>query len=293
MRTSRHGALAILNVIGLMVLTARGDEQPVELKDLPVMVRQSAEKAVAGAKWSEAVREAEKDGTTYRLKGTDTKGCKVEVTLSAEGKVEAVETVSSLRDLKELPVEVRKAAESAAPGANWAEVVIRTEEEATIYRLKGTDAKGLTVEATLRAEVHIEVVETALDLKELPRPLADALRSLAGAKWTKATMKTGEAETTYEATGTNAKGQELTVTVTDGDRSTVRTELEVFDVPSVVIDAIKAGRPKFRPSSVALVDAQGSVAYVFDGKEDGEEITLSVSLDGKTITVVHDNDDED
>jgi hypothetical protein len=42
-----------------------------------------------------------------------------------------------------------------------------------------------------------------------------------------------------------------------------------------------------------LVDAQGSVAYVFDGKEDGEEITLSVSLDGKTITVVHDNDDED
>ena len=292
MRSSRRGVLAALNLVGLMALTARGDEQAMELKDLPATVRQSADKAVAGANWNEAARDTGEDATIYRLRGTEAKGCKVEVTLSAEGKVEAVETTSSLRDLKELPVEVRKAAESAAPGAKWTEVAVRTEEAATTYRLKGTDAKGLGVEATLKAEVHIELVETALELKELPKPLADALRPLAGAKWTRAVMKAGEEETTYEAVGADSKGHELTVTVEEGGRTTIRTELEVFDVPSVVIDALKARRPMFRPDSVALVDAQGSVAYEFEGKEDGKGITLSVTFDGKTITVVNDDDDE-
>ncbi len=293
MRLSRHGTLAVLNVIGLLTITSRGDEQPLEWKDLPAVVRQAAEKAVTGAKWTEAIREAEGDGTTYRVKGTDAKGGKVEVTLSAEGKVKAVETVSGLGDWTGLPGEVRKAAESAAPGAKWTVVIVRAEEQQTSYRLKGTDAKGRGVEATLVAEVRVEAVETALDLKDLPGPLAAALRPLAGAKWSKVTEKAGGEETVYEAVGTDAKGREVSVSVTGGGRSTVRTSLEIFDVPSVVIDALKAKRPMFRPDSVALVDEQGGVAYVFDGKEGGDEgITLSVSLDGKTIKVVSEDDEE-
>jgi hypothetical protein len=292
MRLSRHGSLAILNVLGLLAITSRGDEQPVELKDLPAVVRQAADKAVGGAKWTEAIREAEEGGATYRLKGSDAKGGKVEVTLSAEGKVKAVETLSGPGDLAGLPGEVRKAADAAAPGAKWAEVVVRAEEQQTNYRLKGSDAKGRGVEVTLVAEVRVEAVETALDLKDLPGPLASALRPLAGAKWSKATEKAGGEETVYEAVGTDAKGHELTVTVTGGGRSTVRTALEIFDVPSVVIDALKSKRPMFRPDSVALVDEQGSVAYVFEGKEGGDEITLSVSPDGQTIKVVSEDDDE-
>ena len=292
MRLSRHGSLAVLSVVGLVALTARGDEQPIEWKDLPVAVRQAAEKAVGGAKWTGVIKATEDDGTTYRLKGIDAKGGKVEVTLSAEGTVKAVETATSLGDWTGLPGEVRQAAESAAPGAKWTVVVVRSEEQQTSYRFKGTDAKGRGVEATLVAEVRVEAVETALDLKDLPGPLATALRPLAGAKWSKATEKAGGEETVYEAIGTDAKGREVTVSVTGGGRSTVRTALEIYDVPSVVTDALKAKRPMFRPDSVALVDEQGSVAYVFEGKEGGDEITLSVSPDGQTIKVVSEDDDE-
>jgi hypothetical protein len=284
--------LAVLSVVGLVALTARGDEQPIEWKDLPVAVRQAAEKAVGGAKWTGAIKATEDDGTTYRLKGIDAKGGKVEVTLSAEGTVKAVETATSLGDWTGLPGEVRKAAESAAPGAKWTVVVVRAEEQQTSYRFKGTDAKGRGVEATLVAEVRVEAVETALDLKDLPGPLATALRPLARAKWSKATEKAGGEETVYEAIGTDAKGREVTVSVTGGGWSTVRTALEIYDVPSVVTDALKAKRPMFRPDSVALVDEQGSVAYVFEGKEGGDEITLSVSPDGQTIKVVSEDDDE-
>ena len=293
MRVSRYGSWAVLNVVGLMALTARGDEKPVELKDLPVAVRQAAEKAVAGARWTEAISETEDDGTTYRVKGHDAKGCKVEVTLSAEGKVKAVETVASLKDLNDLSVEVRKAAEQSAPGAKWAEVVVRTEDDEITYRLKGTDAKGRQVEATFAVEVHVQLVETALDLKDLPQPLADVIQSLAGATWTKAAEKTDDGETTLEAIGTDSKGHEVMVSVTSDGRSKVRTELELNEVPSVVSDALKAKLPMFRPKSVASVADQGNLVYVFNGEEkEDKEIEVSVSADGKTIAIGDDEDDD-
>jgi hypothetical protein len=293
MRLCCCGSLAVLNVIGLLALTARGDEQPVELKDLPAAIRPAAEKAVAGAKWSGAIKATEDDGTTYRLKGGDAKGGKVEVTLSAEGTVKAVETATSLDDLKDLPVEIRKAAEQSAPGAKWAELVVRMEGEEITYRLRGTDAKGRTLEARFAVEVNVQLVETALDLNDLPKPLADVLRSLPGAKWNKAAEKTDEGETTLEAIGTDSKGHEVTVSVTSDGRSKVRTELELDEVPSVVSGALKAKRPMFRPSSVASVSDQGNLVYVFNGKEnEDEEIEVSVSSDGKTITIGDDDDDD-
>jgi hypothetical protein len=294
MRISRCGSWAVLGVIGLMAATARGDDRPIEWKDLPAAVRQAAEKAAAGVKWTEAVEQSEDDATTYRLKGTDAKGGKVEVTLSADGKVGAVEIASRLDDLRDLPVEIRKAAEqSAPPGVRWAELVVRADDEEIHYRLKGTDAKGRGVEATFAVEVHVQLVETTLDLKDLPKPLADAIKPLAGAKWTRAAEKAGEDETTLEAIGTDAKGHELTVTVTGDGRATVRTELELSEVPSVVSEAIKAKLPMFRPHSVASVADQGAVTYVFHGEEkEDKEVEVSISSDGKTITIGGDDDDD-
>jgi hypothetical protein len=293
MRLSCCGSLAVLNVVGLLALTVRGDEQPVELKDLPAAIRQAAEKTVAGAKWTEAIKETEGDNTNYRLKGIDAKGCKVEVKVSGEGRVEAVETTSSLNGLVELPIEIRKAAEQSVPaGAKWTELVVRTENDEITYRLKGADAKGRKVEATFAVEVRVQLVEIALDLNDLPKSLADVLRSLPGAKWNKATEKTDEGETTLEAIGTDAKNHEVTVSVTSDGRSKVRTALELNEVPSVVSDALKAKLPMFRPNSVASVADQGNLAYVFNGKEDEDkEIEVSVSADGKTITIGDDDDD--
>ena len=292
MRRRHYRSLAVSIVAVLMTPAARGDEQPIELKDLPTAVRQAADKAVAGAKWTDAIRATEDDGATFRVKGTDRKGGKLEVTPSAEGQVKAVETVSRLDDLKDLPVEVRKAAEQSGLGARWAELVVRAEGEEITYRLKGSDAKGRPVEATFAVEVHVRLVETTLDLKDLPKPLADVLRSLPGAKWNKAAEKTDEGETTLEAIGTDAKGHEVTVSVTGDGRSKVRTALELHEVPAVVSDALKAKLPMFRPNSVASVVDQGNFTYVFNGEEqEDKEIEVSVSADGKTITIGDDDDE--
>ena len=294
MRIRRRGSWTVLGVIGLMAVTARGDEKPVELKDLPAAVRQAAEKAAAGVKWTEAVEQSEDDKTTYRVKGAGAKGGKVEVTLSADGRVEAVETASRLDDLRDLPVEIRKAAEqSAPPGVKWAELVVRTADEEITYRLKGADAKGHGVEATFAVEVHVQLVETTLDPKDLPKPLADAIKPLAGVKWTRAAEKTGEDETTLEAVGTDAKGHDVTVTVTSDGRAKVRTALELGEVPSAVSEALKAKLPMYRPHSVASVAEQGAVTYVFQGEDKGDEgMEVSISADGKTITIGDDDDDD-
>jgi hypothetical protein len=293
MRTNRCGSWAVLGVIGLMIVTARGDERPIGLKDLPAEVRQAVEKAAAGVNWTGALKVTEDDNVKFRVTGTDARARNVEVTLSAEGKVDAVETRARLDDLKDLPAEVRKAAEqSAPPGVKWAELAVRTEDDEIHYRLKGTDAKGRKVEAAFAVGVHIEFVETTLDLTDLPKPLADAVKPLTGAKWTKAVEKTGEDETTLEAVGTDAKGHELTVTVTGDGRSTVRTALELGEVPAVVSDALKAKLPMYRPHSVASVAEQGVLIYVFQGEEKEDEgMKVSVSADGQTITIGNDDDD--
>lgn len=290
----RCGFLAILSVVGLMAFTARGDEQVVELKDLPVVVRQAADKAVSDAKWTEASSEENDDEkTTYRLKGVNAKGCKVQVRLSAEGKVEAVEILLGLDELKELPVAVRKAADKASPGAKWAEATIQVEEDESTYRLKGTDTKGLQVEMTLNAGVRVEAVETVLSVNDLPKPLADVLKPLTEVKWREATATASDGETRYHAHGTDSKDHELRVSLSIDGRLTVRTVLHLDEVPAIVSDALKAKRPLFLAASVESVARQGVVTYVFEGDEqDDEEMKISVSSDGKMVAVAKDEDED-
>ena len=111
-------------------------------------------------------------------------------------------------------------------------------------------------------------------------------------QWARAAEKLGADETIYEATGTDAKGHELTAQLGDDGRTTLRTELELEEVPPAVSDALKSARPAFMPESVALVDEDGTVTYRFGGKErEDEEIEVSVTPDGKTIKVVSDEDE--
>lgn len=291
MRPSRCGSMAVLGVVGLLVAGARGDERPVDWKDVPAGVRKAADRAFAGARWTEAVLDDEDDPGRYRLRGTDARGVRTEVVVAGKEAPEVVETVSDLRAPDELPAGVRKAAATASAGIRWAEVVVRYEDDQTVYVLKGTDAKGRSVEATLVAEVRVDLVETTIDLADLPKPLADRLRAVPGARWTRAAEKLGADETTYEANGTDAKGHDLTVQLGDDGRTTLRTELELEEVPPAVTEALKVAQPGFQPESVALVDEDGKVTYRFGGKERDEEIEVSVTPDGKTVKVVGDEDE--
>jgi hypothetical protein len=228
MRLSQYGLVAAIGVAGLVNLTARADEERVELKDLPAVVRQAADKTVPEARWTEATKETKDGKTTYELNGADAKGRETHVTLTSDGQVEVVETVLSVTDLPKLVVDV---------------------------------------------------------LKTLPR-----------VKWTEATEKVEDGMTTYEVSGTDLKDHESNASVTADGQSTIRTELDLTEVPGVVSDALKAKLPKFQPDSVMSVIENGRLnAYAFEGDETGgaEMMEVSVSADGKTVKIDDDDDDDD
>ena len=293
MQSNRCGLGVLLLAAGFPALDARGDERPITWNDVPAAVRQAVAGAVAGAKWTEIVVEDEEEGATYRLKGTDPKGHRVEATVSDEGQVETVETALGPEDPMGLPAEIRKAADDAAPGAKWAEVVVQREDEGTTYRWKGTDPKGRPVRATIAVEVSVESVETTLDLKELPKSLAELMASKAGVKWQQAVVRAEESETVHEAVGTDPDGHELTATVADDGRATIRTELEMDEVPPAVAAALKAKHPDFRPDSVASIAEGKAVTYLLEGEDGDEEMRVSVSADGKTVELEDEADDEE
>ncbi len=220
-----HGVLmAAMGVTGLVNLAARADEEQVELKDVPTVVRESADKAIPGAKWAEATKETDGGETTYTLNGADIKGREVNVSLNKDGQVELVETVLSVTDL--------------------------------------------------------------------PKIVVDVLKTLPQVKWTDATEKVEDGITTYEVSGSDLRDRESDAKVSvDGGESTLRTELELNEVPAVVSDALKVSFPEFHPESIMSVTENGKlVGYAFlKGEADDEEMEVFVSVDGKIVKV----DDDD
>jgi hypothetical protein len=285
-------AFVALNFVALSTCASWGDELPIDLKDLPSGVRQAADKAVASAKWADAFVEDEEEEAVYRIKGADAKGRPVVVEIDSEMKVALLETTFNADQLGDLPSQILKAADAGGAGARWSGGVVREEEERTEYRFKGADAQGRTLEAVIAVEIHAEV-ETTLDLKELPTPLADALRPIAGATWAKAALKRSDGETTYKADGADDKGRELTVTVDGEGRAEIRTELTAGDVPAVVLEALKAKLPSYHTTSSASVARPDGVSYVFECEDqEGDEKTATVSADGKSVKIEGEDDDE-
>lgn len=292
-RSFRRSSLVVALFFGCSGFAARAQDRIVDLKDVPENVRQAAEKAVA-AKWTAAVSRAEADHTTYRVKGADFNGCKVEATLSADGKVERLETSFTAAQIPLLPAEVLAAARSGSPGAKWTEAVQTTDDGGLRYLLSGQSAKGLAIELTLTVEIKVTQIETVLKLDDLPSALARVTSRVPGAKWRRAVERSDEETSSFEANGTDAKGREVSVTVSDAGESVVRTELNPFEIPTSVIDSLKAKLPTFTPKSVALVDQEGSASYEFAGVgQAGDEMTVKSSLDGKTISVVEEEEDDD
>ena len=196
-------------------------------------------------------------------------------------------------ELKDLPAAVRQAADKTVPEAKWTEATKDTEDGDTTYELSGADSKGREMNVTLKADGQVEVVETVLSVTDLPKLVVDVLKTLPQVKWTDATEKVEDGQTVYEVSGTDLKDRESNATVTIDGQWTIRTELDLPEIPGVVSDALKAKIPAFRPESVMSVTENGRlVAYAFLGTgPDDEEMEVSVSADGKTVKVEDEDDD--
>jgi hypothetical protein len=197
-------------------------------------------------------------------------------------------------ELKDVPASVRQAADKTVPQAKWIEATKHTDDDETAYQLNGADAKGREVNITLTADGQVEVFETVLSVTDLPTNFVEVLRTLPQVKWTEATETVEDGKTTYEVSGTDLKDRESNAFFNSDGQATIHTDQELSEVPGVVSDALKAKLPTFQPERVQSVTENGKlVAYLFVRSEgtDDEEMEVTVSVDGKTVTVGDEDED--
>ncbi|WP_406699802.1 hypothetical protein V5E97_13195 [Singulisphaera sp. Ch08] len=131
------------------------------------------------------------------------------------------------------------------------------------------------------------------DLGKVPAKFkAAASEAVPEAKWTSASKSVDDGDVTYELGGVDADKRKVWVTLTgDGKVDEVSYEIAIDKVPQVVTAALKKKMPRFQVSTSYESRKEGKVYwYYFDGKRprDKEEITASVSPDGKEVELEED-----
>lgn len=195
-------------------------------------------------------------------------------------------------DLAKVPAAVRGAADKAVPKADWTSASKETDDGKEFwYELEGTDAKGRYVHATVAADGKVNEVSTEVPFKDAPGAVTAALAAkLSGFKpATTHEIRTDGKVERYDLEGADAKGRAVYVSVSPGgELDEVFTEVKPADVPKAAAAALAAKFPRFTAATVYEVRAGGKVErYDFEGKRprDKEEITVSVTPDGKSVEV--------
>jgi hypothetical protein len=195
------------------------------------------------------------------------------------------------QDLGNVPPAARAAADRAVPKVAWTAASKQTDAGDTWYDIEGTDAKGRYVCVSVRADGTVDEVSTEVEPADVPKKVTAAL--LAAVPGFKADAayeaRTDGKVTRYDFEGTDAQGRAVDADVSaDGEVGEVSTEVPLAGVPKVVSAALAARMPRFKATAAYEVRAEGKVVrYDFDGRRprDQDGITVSVSADGKTVTV--------
>ncbi len=135
-----------LSVVG----AALAHEEKVDLAKVPAPAVAAAKKAAPEVKWSGATKETKDGKTTYELSGKDAAGAGIEVEVTADGKVEAVETEIPMSKVPKVVLDALKA-KGKGFKANMAEEV-RKGGKLTAYEFDGKDKDGKDAEVTVSAD---------------------------------------------------------------------------------------------------------------------------------------------
>jgi uncharacterized protein YxeA len=118
---------------------------------------------------------------------------------------------------------------------------------------------------------------------------AAAEKAVPKAKWTDFSKESEDGEMWFELEGTDAQKRYVYVTVTaEGVVGEVMTEVKAKDLPKAVVAALSAKLPRYKVATYYEVRSDGKVTrYDLEGKRprDKEDITVSVSADGKTVEI--------
>jgi len=137
----------------------------------------------------------------------------------------------------------------------------------------------------------------ATDLAALPQEVRAALdraarvyaQPLSGVTWLKVYRLSGSDHPIFQVQGTNGRGNKTELEVTSAGRIIEVEEhgIPLHEVPSAVIEALKANRPEFNPTQVEAIyqaEAAQPSAYGFEGKDAaGSKTEVYLSADGRTF----------
>ena len=175
----RRSALRSLAIGGAAVLVSPSfaEAAEVEVSKVPPAVREAADRLFKGAKWSRA----HKGKTSFELDGKDAGGRVVSVEVTADGKVRGAERQVTI---KEVPARVMKALTDRFPkfAADAVYEVfsgtdIRELAKAELaFEFEGAVGKKDESVVTISAEGKILAVELEIEMKAVPKVVADALK---------------------------------------------------------------------------------------------------------------------
>lgn len=211
-------------------------------------------------------------------------------------------------DVKDVPEKVKAAAERMLPKATWL-TAIKIEEgkgkdKKVAYEMDGTDGKERRVTVMVSDAGKVVEEETMMkDPANVPKKAMEAVTK----RWPNFTaseayhIRQGEdlknlkdGDHLYDLRGAvGKKGEkEFHVQVSDdGEILEWTVEVPTEKVPKEVMDALKKARPKFEiVTAYALHEPKEVIGYHFTGKgPKGREKTISVSPDGKQVSLVGDD----
>jgi hypothetical protein len=158
--------------------------------------------------------------------------------------------------------------------------------EDDMYKVLSRLGLAVMVALVATAFVRADDGEEKVPIDKLPKAVTDALKE----KYPKATLVeavkvTEDGEVTYEVT-IKQKKQELDVTLTpEGKIVQVEKEIEVKDVPKVVMDAVKKKYPKATFQGASEISKDDKVAeYELDiVTKDKKNLYVTFDKEGKFI----------
>jgi len=134
---------------------------------------------------------------------------------------------------------------------------------------------------------HAVAGEKEIDIKDLPKAVADAIKAkYPNAKLEEATVDDEDGKTTFEVEIEEGQN-ELTISLSpEGKILEVEKEVDVKDLPEAVLAAINAKYPKAEIEEAELVTADGQEFYEILIETDNEK-SLEVKLDkaGKILKI--------
>jgi hypothetical protein len=109
LRVLTFGALAPAVLPAAAHAQAKADDVEISLKHVPAHLKDVASKAVPGVHWKTAFKNEEQGEITYEIEGVDPKNREVTVTITADAKVEEIETAITVAETPEVVMKALKA----------------------------------------------------------------------------------------------------------------------------------------------------------------------------------------